>query len=523
MAYLFPIPSSSENRFRKAEKWGLVVIILAAFLLRIWGVNFGLPYIYHPDERLYVPIAQNIFKTGDLNPHFFNYPSLFFYLNALAYIPYYFVGKVMGVFRSPADIPAPLMLGMGTGQTSMPSTFLLGRLLTIVFGCAAVVLVFLIGKRLTNNGLVGLLAALMTAISPTNVLNSRYITPDTFLVFFVLLAFWEALQVFEKGDIRHYVTAGIAIGLVASTKYNGALIFVALVTAHFLRYGVKGFWKAGLYLAFVMSIVTFFATTPYALLDHQKFLTDLAYEATHYSTGHPGMEGNTLQWYLAYMWNNEGVLSLIAIVEILRGFAIRSKKIVLLSAFPIVYFIFINFYVVRNDRTILPLTPFLFLQAASLLTTLLAPTTWRQSTLKKWSMPVIGVIILAALILPFLKTVQAGISLTAIDSRETSGIWIEQNLPHGSRIAIESYAPFIDPKNYSVQAFLWMIDETPEWFKANHFDYLVFSQRSFGRYYAQPVLYSNEIAQYNRLFGSFDLVKRFTEGGYEIRIYHVAP
>ena len=138
-------------------------------------------------------------------------------------------------------------------------------------------------------------------------------------------------------------------------------------------------------------------------------------------------------------------------------------------------------------------------------------------------MPVIGVIILAALILPFLKTVQAGISLTAIDSRETSGIWIEQNLPHGSRIAIESYAPFIDPKNYSVQAFLWMIDETPEWFKANHFDYLVFSQRSFGRYYAQPVLYSNEIAQYNRLFGSFDLVKRFTEGGYEIRIYHVAP
>jgi hypothetical protein len=88
-------------------RWLLVGVTLAAFLLRLWGINFGLPYLYHPDEPGYVTIAQNIFKTGDLNPHFFNYPSLFFYLNALAYMPYYLAGRLAGAFSSPADIAAP--------------------------------------------------------------------------------------------------------------------------------------------------------------------------------------------------------------------------------------------------------------------------------------------------------------------------------------------------------------------------------------------------------------------------------
>ena len=523
MRVAFPVPKSFTDHFRLAEKWQLMVTVLVAFLLRIWGIDFGLPYIYHPDEPRYVVIAQNIFKTGDLNPHFFNYPSLFFYLNALVYIPYYFAGSLMGAFRSPDDIPAPIMLAMGTGQTPMPSTFLLGRFLTVAFGCAVVVLVFLIGRRLTNNSMTGLLAALMMATSPMNVANSRYITPDTFLVFFALLAFWEAVQVFDKGDIRHYVAAGIAIGLVASTKYNGALIVIALVSAHFLRHGVKGFKEPNLYLALVMSAVTFFATTPFALLDHQKFLADLEFEGWHYSTGHAGMEGNVLNWYLAYLWKTEGALSLFAIVEILRGICMRSKKIVLLSVFPLAYFTFINNFAVRNDRTILPLTPFLFLLAASFLATLLVPATWRQSRWK-WPMLVAGIfIILVSLILPLLQTVQGGFRLTAIDSRETARIWINRNLPPGSRIAIESYSPYVDPHRYTVQGFGWMIDETPEEFVANHFDYLVVSQGVYRRFYLEPDRYPNEIAKYDRLFRVFDLVKQFTDGGYEIRIYHISP
>jgi len=70
-------------------KWLLIGVTLLAISLRIWGINFGLPYLYHPDEPVGVRIAQRMFKTGDLNPHFYHWPSLTFYINALAYIPYY--------------------------------------------------------------------------------------------------------------------------------------------------------------------------------------------------------------------------------------------------------------------------------------------------------------------------------------------------------------------------------------------------------------------------------------------------
>ena len=75
-------------------------ILLLAFALRTWGINYDLPYIYHPDEPGYISIALNIVKTGDLNPHFFNYPSLFFYINSFAYFLAEVIGKLTGVIPS---------------------------------------------------------------------------------------------------------------------------------------------------------------------------------------------------------------------------------------------------------------------------------------------------------------------------------------------------------------------------------------------------------------------------------------
>lgn len=510
--------SFTDNLTQNA-RWLLIWVTLLAILLRIWGINFGLPYLYHPDEPVSVTIAQRIFKTGDLNPRFFHWPSVTFYLNALAYIPYYLVGRLIGIFVSPTDIPGPICLAMGVGQAPMPTTWLLGRVLTVTFGSAGVVLVFLIGRSLTNNTAVGLLAAVMMAISPTNVAISRFITPDTFTTFFVLLAFLGTVQVFQQGKLWHYIVAGAGIGLAASAKYNSVLIMLALILAHFLRHELKGVRERSLYFALLLSVVVFLATTPFALLDYQEFLTDLQYDVQHYSAGHAGMEGNTLNWYLAYLWQVEGPIALLAVWEILRGMYARSRQTLLLSIFPLVYFTFISSLAVRNDRTLLPLIPFLFLLASSLLVSLLGQSNIRRSR-RALTISAMGALILVSLTLPVLETVKSNIRLTTVDSRETARVWIADNLPNGARIAIESYAPYVDPQRFSVQGFVRMIDHTPDWYAANGFEYLVFSQGMFGRFYQEPDRYSNEVSQYEELFGAFDVVKTFTDGGYEIRVYH---
>ena len=43
---------------------------------RIWGNDYGLPHTYHPDEGHIVNRAIR-FHGGDLDPQFFNWPSLY--------------------------------------------------------------------------------------------------------------------------------------------------------------------------------------------------------------------------------------------------------------------------------------------------------------------------------------------------------------------------------------------------------------------------------------------------------------
>lgn len=500
----------------------LALILVLALFVRIWGANYDLPFIYHPDEPNYIIIIQNIFKTGDLNPHFFNYPSLFFYINALAYLPYYLIGKLLGIVHTPTDILAPISLAGGVTRAPMQTTVILGRIVTICFGTGLVGLTYFIGKQITGRKLAGLLAALMVAISSTNVLNSRMITPDTFVTFFSLASFLATLWAYQQGKTWQYIVCGLCVGLTASSKYNGGLVILPLLLVYFFQYGITAFKQPKLYLVLLFCGVGFFATTPFAILDSAKFLADLRYESIHYSTGHPGMEGNTLGWYLDYLWTTGGGLYILAIIEILRGIFIRSKKIILLSVYSLAYFIFICSFIVRNDRTILPLIPFLFLLAASFLVYLLdKANTLKQKKLRRGSIVIIVCLFIAGLTLPISKTITDTIKTTTVNSRETSRVWITNNLPPGAKIAIEPYSPFLNPSQFSIQGFGRIIVHTPEWYVEQGFDYLIFSQGMYGRFYFEPERYGQEIAQYNNLFEKFNPVKIFTDGDFEVRVYKV--
>lgn len=500
----------------------VIAILLVAFLVRVWGINYDLPYIYHPDEPGYITISQNIFKTGDLNPHFFNYPSLFFYINALAYIPYYLVGKLLGVFQTPNDIRAPISLTMGVTQAPMPSAVLLGRFITACFGIGTVGLGYIVGKRITGRVTVGALTSLMIAISPTNVWHSRLITPDTFVAFFALTSLLGAALIYQYGKRWHYIITGISIGLTVSTKYNGGLVILTLLVAHFLRHRKESLKQVNLYLALFLCGISFLATTPYAVLDSAKFLNDLKFEIQHYSTGHAGMEGDSLRWYLNYMWDTAGGIYLLAVLGIFYGYVTRPYETALVSVFPLTYFVFISRFVVRNDRTLLPITPFLFLLSAWFV--ILMFDKIKNLQIKLLRQILLGFIVIFALISvahPLLRTIEDTRRMMTVDSRKTARIWINRHLPAGSKIAIESYAPFVDPNRFSVQGFGRMIDHEPEWYIEQGFDYLVFSEGMYGRFYRDPDRYRNEILRYNNLFSRFALVAMFTDGGYEVRIYKV--
>jgi 4-amino-4-deoxy-L-arabinose transferase-like glycosyltransferase len=526
---LFPgLPDAAKGcpRVTSASRIVFVLLLLVLLIgvgLRVWGIDFGLPYLYHPDEPPKIDSALNIVKTGDLNPHYFLSASLFIYLSALAYVPYHALGKLLGVFQGRGDLVRPTMLAMGVGRTPWPTSVLVGRLLTMLFGAGSIVLVYLVGSRMTRNRWVGLIAAGMMAVSPPAVANSRFITPDAFVTFFILLTTLGALRIYEPGRLADYVLAGVAAGLTVSCKYTGGLVLLLIPLAHFLRGGRAGLRDARLYLALLLCLVAFLVTSPFAVLDSREFFGGMLFEALHYSSiGHPGMENNAFGWYVSYLWRTEGLVALLAVGGMVYGLYKRSREILIVAAFLLLYFVFISLMTVRNDRTLLPAVPYLFVFASYGLAALFQGIrAVRARPLRIPGGALLAAVLVLLLLFPLAGTVRATQKLTTPDSRETARAWIAANLPAGSKIALESYAPFVDPERFKVQGFLRMIDQPPDWYATNHFDYLVFSQGMFGRFRDNSDLYPAEAAQYESFFDRFALLKTFEDGGLEVRIHRV--
>lgn len=58
----------------------LVALFLLALVPRLWALDWGLPYVEHPDEPALVETAVRMVQERDWNPRRFMYPSLYFYL-----------------------------------------------------------------------------------------------------------------------------------------------------------------------------------------------------------------------------------------------------------------------------------------------------------------------------------------------------------------------------------------------------------------------------------------------------------
>jgi len=494
-----------------------ILILCLALGLRLWGLAYDLPNIFHADEPWPLNIAYGMLTTGDMNPHFFDWGSLVIYVNFLIQV----IARWVTGGVSSAAYPV-IFRGMGIAFTSVPSLVLASRLVSVGFGVATVGLVMAAGKKVSGDGRTGLLAGLFMALVFTGVTLSKVITADVYATFFVTLALLSSLAILKGGRTGAFIWAGVGLGLAVASKYNTALVVLTILAAHFLRFGWKGLKDYRLYLCAGVAVLAFFIGMPYAFLGFSEFFQGFTTTAQRYASGHVGMEGNTLSFYLRYMWETGGILYLLAVLEMLRCLITRNKALITVAVFPLVYFVFISSFFVRNDRTFLPVTPFAFVLAASFIIFL-----WQKaSELRSKSLLVTGkilasVVLLVALLLPMIYTARTSEMWATATSKETARVWIEQNLPTGSRIAYESYAPYIDPQKYELTSLAMMIDQPAQWYRESGIDYMIFGSGMYARFYNDPDRYPDQMQKYQALFAEFELVKEFKDPIFEVKIFKV--
>lgn len=515
---------SSDNLAKKHWSAGLIVLLLMVlgFGLRVWGIKYGLPYLYHPDE----PLLQNaltMVKTNDLNPHFFGYGSLFFYINAAVYWLYYQMGRMVGLFSSVTDIPDLQIIGMGVGRALMPTEVIAGRLVSVFLGTLCIPAAYWLGTRLSGRR-AGLLSAVFVTVSAPLVIHSQFITPNILATLLVSLTLAALVWSNPQRPYLSSILIGLAFGCAVASKYNAALLIIPLGVTYFLQYGWRMIKRPDLYFIPVVAGLAFLAVTPYALLDFTKFWSDTLYHLEYYRVvSHPGMEGNTVGFYLTYLLKQEGLMVFLSIVPVVGYIRTRNRTGLILASFAIPYTLYISTLNVRNDRTILIALPILLIMAADVL-----GSAWQRilksdsRRFRQWALASLAAFIILSTAYLMYKTTEANIKNTTPDAREYARQWIETNIPDGTRIAIESYSPFIDPAHYSVAYFPQLTLNSPDWYSQQDYDLLVFSSGQFARFYANPERYSEQVSMYDALWERFPEIAHFDQNGITIRVYQVS-
>ena len=178
------------NRKNVIPLLGLFLVVCLAFVMRFRGVWFGYPLLLHPDEPTIVNAALDIIKTGDLNPHFFNYPSLNIYLQALLCKTIQLLGYIF-YDTSPSKIPVIWY-------------YIAGRTLNVIISVLTIIITYKIGSQLFSP-LAGFFSTVFLAVSYLHVTNSYLLTVDSYVAFWSSLVTLMAVLIYTEGKKQNTI------------------------------------------------------------------------------------------------------------------------------------------------------------------------------------------------------------------------------------------------------------------------------------------------------------------------------
>ena len=453
-AFLSPIcrrmmayKAASLRDARKVVRGLLAATVVVGFLLRIWGVGFDHPFVFHPDESKYMGTALGIFLSGDPNPHFFHNSHFFVYLSLLEVFLVFVASRCLGICSSLEQFQALI-------EVDPWPFYLLARITTAALGAATVYLVFQVGKRAFCIR-TGLAAAFMLALSFLHVRDSHFATNDVPMVFFLLLSTERMLAYLRFGKQRSAVLAALLSGIATGTKYNAAIVFIVVFAAIFLRQRRNTMAQVprdrpirtlAILIAqvCVAGVAGFLLTTPFALLDANAFVRGFLGQVERGTRPWWGQEaGDTVNLMVTTLHQGVGSAQLVAgcvgaCLILLR----RPPLSLVIALFPILYFLFFSTRQLFFARFVIPLTPFISLLAAHAIFVLTTKFTSKGPFL---FFGAVGLLVLS----PAYKCLILGSLLAnSTDTRLQFHSWFDEHAQQGTRVMVDAYcASVFDSQN----------------------------------------------------------------------------
>jgi hypothetical protein len=549
-----------ELRRARWEGLGLVLILVLGAALRLYGLNWDEGHWLHPDERqvYFVTIelgwpsslAEALSTASPLNPGFFAYGSLPFYLLKLA------SALLALIWPTLADPDNLHILGR-----SLSAAFDLGTIY-LTYRLASVLLPRSRGQD--KHRTVALLAAALVSFAVLHVQLAHFYTSDPPLTFFVLLTLNLAADVARSDGRWRQVGLGIAFGLALATKITAALLIVPILAACYARATSDrtpaqrqsprpSSHPSPLPAAIrcmtpvlLPAVCVFIVAQPYALIDWQTFLSDTLRESqiawgrldAPYTRQYAGTLPYLYSMWQTALWGLGLPLGLIAWAAlglgILRWTRNGTWADALLLAWGGTYLAITGLLYAKYLRYMLPLLPILLILVIYLLsirrsdgTPSVEPSSIGHPALATAAVAALLILVSSAYALSY-ATIYA-----EPHSWITASEWIYEHVPPGSTLALEEWDTAL-PLPLDVDGHPRRIEEydartlrlygepdsvqkweelTAELAKSDYV--IVASRRLYGSIPREPERYPLATRYYDMLFSGrlgFELVKEYTRG-----------
>lgn len=426
-----------QSGFIRVYPW-LAAITGAALALRLFGLRYGLPAVYNPDEVAIMSRAL-AFAKGDFNPHNFLYPTLYFY--------------VLFAWEGLTALLAVATRGVASfGEfqreffVDPTRVYVAGRLLTALLGAATVAATFALARRFAGP-IAGIAAAIAVTVSPLHVRDSHYVkhdVPATLLIVLAYLACERLWRVFpgEAGTFETVRTSEVAwaavlTGLAFSTHYYAIFLAVPLAWSAARRAVSPGEALRRVGLAALVSAAIFFLCSPFILVEPATAIRDvqanrqivvdravgtLGYSATLARYG-VMLVRDTLGWPFVLC---AGAGAIVSMRE-------QPWRTTWLLSFAIPFFFFIA-STYPASRYLIPLVPFLAVLAGTYV-----------ARIARWNPTAAWIVMPALALQPLVASVRTDLFIRQTDTRTLAAGFIETHVPAGATVLTQPYSVPLEP------------------------------------------------------------------------------
>jgi 4-amino-4-deoxy-L-arabinose transferase-like glycosyltransferase len=235
------------------------VLIIIAIFTRFYGLNWGFPNYFHPDENnMATAISQ--FSNTNLDPHFYAYGQFPLYLS-------YFVGKLFNTSNSLGD------------------SILVLRFLSACFSLAALYFFYLSAKIVFPK--IARFFLLLMIFTPGLIQLAHFGTTESLLIFVFAINTFLSLKYYQSNNPNYLLIASIFTGIGLATKITAIFFALPLFFSLILSFKKKSFRLVSIifFLQFIsLSFIFFLILSPYNWINFYDFWSAMRYE-TSVATG----------------------------------------------------------------------------------------------------------------------------------------------------------------------------------------------------------------------------------------------